>query len=203
MQDKSLRNPMHIERTLDNRSGRSEESIGIVRRTRRHLDSSDTRRPPRRAGDRDDRRRSALGEILLTDQALTPEQLSVALNLQQASGRQLARSWSNKACSTPDADPRTGPYWPPTIDLRRRPHGRSAAVIDETIACSTTSNRCDYDGTGGGRRCDHGARTALQHLPVDAVNVYLAPLQDELRRHELPRSARSTPRCRRMRRPAI
>jgi type IV pilus assembly protein PilB len=130
-------------------------------------------------------RRARLGEILLTDQALTPEQLSVALNLQQASGRQLGTILVEQGL----LDPRMLTHalatqlGLPTIDLRREsPTAEALAVVDETIARQYNIVPMRYlNGTldvAVADGADHGVRTVLQHLPVDAVNVYLAPLQD-------------------------
>ena len=133
----------------------------------------------------DTEQRARLGEILLSDATLTPEQLAVALNLQQASGRQLGsilveQGLLDSRVLTQALGTQLGL---PTIDLRReRPTAEALAVIDETVArkfnivpMRIIDGVLDVAVADG---ADEEVRTQLQHLPVSSVNVYLAPLQD-------------------------
>jgi type IV pilus assembly protein PilB len=131
--------------------------------------------------------RSRLGDVLLSDQSVLPEQLAEALNLQKESGRQLgailveqglldARSLT-RALATQQGLP--------TVDLRTvRPTAEALACVSEEIARQLrivplqlndgTLDVAISDGTS------EVIREALTRLKVDHVSIFLAPPEDVL-----------------------
>ena len=132
---------------------------------------------------RDNRMR--LGDVLLSEQALSPEQLAAALNLQMESGRQLGAILVDQGLV--DARSLTRALATqlglPTVDLRReRPMDEALAVVPEQIArqFSILPLRL-IDGVLDAAIADGSSaavREALAALPVKSVNVYLAPHGD-------------------------
>ena len=132
---------------------------------------------------RDERVR--LGDVLLSEQALSPEQLAAALNLQMESGRQLGAILVDQGLV--DARSLTRALATqlglPTVDLRReRPTEDALAVVPETIAREFNIVPLRLiDGVLDAAVADGSSaavREALASLPVNSVNVYLAPPAD-------------------------
>ena len=131
--------------------------------------------------------RSRLGDVLLSDQSVLPEQLAEALNLQKESGRQLgtilveqglldARSLTRALATQLGL---------PTVDLRTvRPTSEALAYVSEEMARQLrivplelrdeTLDVAIADGSSV------AVREALSRLKVDHVNIYLAPPEDVL-----------------------
>jgi len=129
--------------------------------------------------------RTRLGDVLLSEQALSPEQLAGALNLQMASGRQLGailveQGMLESRALTQALATQLGL---PTVDLRReRPTPEALAVVSEEIArrfnivpLRLTDDVLDV-AVADGSSAD--VRDALARLNVSEVNVYLAPPED-------------------------
>ena len=81
--------------------------------------------------------RSRLGDVLLSDQTVLPEQLAERSTCRRSRAGSWARSSSSKACSTPAPSP--GRWQPskdyPTVDLRTvRPTAEALACVSEEIA---------------------------------------------------------------------
>ncbi|MCU1361843.1 MAG: type pilus assembly protein PilB [Ilumatobacteraceae bacterium] len=131
--------------------------------------------------------RARLGDVLVAENLVMPEQLSAALNLQQESGRQLGAILVEQGLL--DARVLTQALATqmglPTIDLRReRPTDEALEIVDEDIArlhhivpMRLVDGVLDVAIADG---ADPAVREALQQLPVDEVNIHLAPLQDVL-----------------------
>jgi type IV pilus assembly protein PilB len=129
--------------------------------------------------------RTRLGDVLVSENLVTPEQLSASLNLQQASGRQLGSILVEQGL----LDPRVltqalaRQLGLPTIDLRReRPTEEALAIVAEDVArryeivpMRLVDDVLDVAIADGN---DPAVREALERLPVSAVNIHLAPAQD-------------------------
>jgi type IV pilus assembly protein PilB len=129
--------------------------------------------------------RARLGDVLIAENLVNPEQVSAALNLQLESGRQLGailveQGMLDARVLTQALARQMGL---PTIDLRReRPTEEALAVVSEKIArqYNIVPMRL-IDGVLDVAVADGAnpeVRAQLEHLPVSAVNIYLAPLQD-------------------------
>jgi type IV pilus assembly protein PilB len=129
--------------------------------------------------------RARLGDVLVAENLVMPEQLSAALNLQQESGRQLGAILVEQGLL--DARVLTQALATqmglPTIDLRReRPTDEALEIVPEAIArqhnivpMRLIDDVLDVAIADGS---DPAVRAALEQLPVDEVNIHLAPLQD-------------------------
>lgn len=129
--------------------------------------------------------RARLGDVLVSENLVQPDQLSAALNLQQESGRQLGAILVEQGL----LDPRVltqalaRQLGLPTIDLRReRPTDEALACVTEEIArrfeivpMRLVDDVLDVAIANGN---DPAVREALEKLPVRAVNIHLAPSQD-------------------------
>lgn len=126
--------------------------------------------------------RSRLGELLVAGSALTAEQLSAALNLQQASGRQLGSVLVDQGL----VDPRTlchalaAQVGLPTIDLRTEaPEADALELVPEHLARALRLLPMRItDGTlhvALADTADEAVREVLAGLPVAEVALYLAP----------------------------
>jgi type IV pilus assembly protein PilB len=129
--------------------------------------------------------RSRLGDVLLSEQALSPEQLAGALNLQLESGRQLGailveQGMLGSRALTQALATQLGL---PTVDLRReRPTAEALAAVPERVArefhivpLRLADGVLDVAISDGS---DVAVRDALARLNVSEVNVYLAPAED-------------------------
>ena len=129
--------------------------------------------------------RSRLGDLLLSTQALSPEQLAGALNLQMESGRQLGTILVEQGMLDSRAltQALAAQLGLPTVDLRReRPTPEALAVVREDLArrfsimpLRLTDGVLDVAIADGS---DASVREALARLEVSEVNVYLAPAED-------------------------
>jgi type IV pilus assembly protein PilB len=129
--------------------------------------------------------RARLGDVLVAENLITPEQIAAALNLQQASGRQLGAILVDQGVIDPRVLTRAlaAQLGLPTIDLRREaPSDEALEVVDEATArrhalmpMRLIDGVLDVAIADGN---DPAVRAALEHLPVRAVNIYLAPLRD-------------------------
>ncbi len=129
--------------------------------------------------------RIRLGDVLLSEQALSPEQLATALNLQMESGRQLGTILVDQGLV--DAHALTQALATqlglPTVDLRReRPTAEALATVPEPIArqfgivpLRLVEGVLDVAVSDG---ASAAVRAALKDLPVASVNVHLAPPGD-------------------------
>lgn len=129
--------------------------------------------------------RARLGDVLVAENLVMPDQLSAALNLQQESGRQLGAILVEQGLL--DARVLTQALATqlglPTIDLRReRPTEEALEIVPESIARAHAivpmrliDDVLDVAIADG---ADPAVRAALEALPVDEVNIHLAPLQD-------------------------
>ncbi len=129
--------------------------------------------------------RARLGDVLVSENLVMPEQLSAALNLQQESGRQLGailveQGLLDQRVLTQALARQLGL---PTIDLRsERPTDDALAVVPEATArefeiipMRLVDDVLDVAIANGS---DPAVREALERLPVSAVNIHLAPPQD-------------------------
>jgi type IV pilus assembly protein PilB len=129
--------------------------------------------------------RARLGDVLVSENLVMPEELSAALNLQQESGRQLGailveQGLLDQRVLTQALARQLGL---PTIDLRReRPSEEAIEVVPEDIArefeimpMRLVDDVLDVAISNGS---NPAVREALERLPVSAVNIYLAPPQD-------------------------
>ncbi len=129
--------------------------------------------------------RARLGDVLVAENLITPEQVAAALNLQQASGRQLGSILVDQGVIDPRVLTRAlaAQLGLPTIDLRReRPTEDAIAIVDEATArryqivpMRILDDVLDVAIADGS---DPEVRAALETLPVRAVNLYLAPAGD-------------------------
>jgi type IV pilus assembly protein PilB len=129
--------------------------------------------------------RARLGDVLVAENLITPEQVAAALNLQQASGRQLGAILVDQGVIDPRVLTRAlaAQLGLPTIDLRReRPAEDAIATVDEATArlyqivpMRLLDGVLDVAIADGS---DPEVRAALEGLPVRAVNLYLAPASD-------------------------
>jgi type IV pilus assembly protein PilB len=129
--------------------------------------------------------RVRLGDVLLSEQMLSPEQLAAALNLQMESGRQLGAILVEQGLV--DANALTlalaTQLGLPTVDLRKeRPTPEAMAAVPESVARAfdivplrLTDDVLDVAVADGSSTA---VRDALSDLAVRSVNVYLAPLGD-------------------------
>ena len=129
--------------------------------------------------------RSRLGDVLLSDELLSPEDLAGALNLQVASGRQLGSILVEQGMLDTHAlnAALARQLGLETVDLRKeRPTADALALIDEA-----TARRFGIvplvvtDGVLSVAICDGDSaavREALAALPVRSVEVFLAPPED-------------------------
>ncbi|MFM2071453.1 MAG: hypothetical protein RLZZ623_1716, partial [Actinomycetota bacterium] len=129
--------------------------------------------------------RSRLGEVLLSGQMLTPDQLSAALNLQQESGRQLGAILVEQGL----VDPRlltqalATQLGLPTIDLRREsPSDEALEKVPEQTARAFRIMPIrfidDVLDVAVVDASNADVRDTLAGLKVSKVNVYLAPATD-------------------------
>ncbi len=129
--------------------------------------------------------RARLGDVLVSENLVMPEELSAALNLQQESGRQLGailveQGLLDQRVLTQALARQLGL---PTIDLRvERPTDEALEVVPEATArqfdivpMRLVDDVLDVAIANGS---DPAVREALERLPVSAVNIYLAPKQD-------------------------
>jgi type IV pilus assembly protein PilB len=129
--------------------------------------------------------RSRLGDLLISERALSPEQLAGALNLQKESGRQLGAVLVEQGLLDSRALTRAlaTQLGLPTVDLRReRPTPEALAAVDEDTArryhivpLRLRGEELDVAVADGS---SVEVRDALAGLNVNAVNVYLAPPED-------------------------
>jgi type IV pilus assembly protein PilB len=129
--------------------------------------------------------RSRLGDVLLSEQVLSPEQLAAALNLQLDSGRQLGAILVEQGLLDPRALTRAlgTQLGLPTVDLRREsPSPDALAKVPETTArefgivpIRLTDGVLDVAVADG---VSPALTEALARLQVDSVNIYLAPMGD-------------------------
>jgi type IV pilus assembly protein PilB len=129
--------------------------------------------------------RSRLGDVLLSAQALSPEQLAGALNLQMASGRQLGTILVEQGMLDSHAltQALAIQLGLPTVDLRReRPSPEALAVVSEETArrfqivpLRLTDGVLDVAIADGSSAA---VREALARLDVSEVNVHLAAPDD-------------------------
>ena len=129
--------------------------------------------------------RTRLGDVLLAENRVLPEQLAGALNLQMESGRQLgsilveqglldARSLTQALATQ---------YGLPTVDLHTvLPTAEALAVIPEEMArrlqivpLRLIDDKLDVAIADGSSQA---VRDALAKLDVDEVNIFLSPLED-------------------------
>ena len=129
--------------------------------------------------------RTRLGDVLLAENRVLPEQLAGALNLQMESGRQLgsilveqglldARSLTQALATQ---------YGLPTVDLHTvLPTPEALAVIPEEMArrlqivpMRLIDDKLDVAIADGSSQA---VRDALAKLDVDEVNIFLSPLED-------------------------
>jgi hypothetical protein len=129
--------------------------------------------------------RSRLGDVLLSEQVLSPEQLAAALNLQLDSGRQLGAILVEQGLLDPRALTRAlgTQLGLPTVDLRREtPSPEALACVPETTArefgivpIRLADGVLDVAVADG---VTPALSEALARLQVQSVNIYLAPLGD-------------------------
>jgi type IV pilus assembly protein PilB len=129
--------------------------------------------------------RTRLGDVLLAEHTLLPEQLSGALNLQVESGRQLGAILVEQGMLDPRAlnQALATQLGLPTVDLRTvRPTAEALALVSEEMArrlkimpLRLADNALDVAVADGSSAA---VRDALARLDVDTVNVFLAPADD-------------------------
>ena len=129
--------------------------------------------------------RARLGDVLVAEQRLLPEQLAEALNLQLESGRQLGtilveQGLLNSRSLTEALASQLGV---PTVDLRTvRPTPEALAFVPEAMArrlqivpLRLTDNALDVAAADSSKS---ELTDALARLDVDKVNIFLAPVED-------------------------
>lgn len=129
--------------------------------------------------------RTRLGDVLLSDHTVLPEQLAGALNLQMESGRQLGTILVEQGLLDPRALTRAlaTQLGLPTIDLRTvRPTAEALSYVSEEMArrllivpLQLNDDALDVAIADGSSEL---VQEALARLNVDHVNVYLAPPDD-------------------------
>ena len=129
--------------------------------------------------------RTRLGDVLLSDHTLLPEQLAGALNLQMESGRQLGTILVEQGLLDSRSLTRAlaTQLGLPTVDLRTvRPTSEALSYIKEDMArrlriipLSITDGVLDVAISDGS---SESVQEALSRLTVGHVNVYLAPADD-------------------------
>ena len=129
--------------------------------------------------------RARLGDVLISEHRLQPEQLAGALNLQEESGRQLGAILVEQGML--DARALTSAlatqFGLQTVDLRGvRPMAEALALVDENVArrlgivpMRLTNGVLDVAIANGSSLA---VREALARLDVGEVNVFLAPAED-------------------------
>jgi len=129
--------------------------------------------------------RQRIGDLLLSQNLVDPTQLSAALNLQRASGRQLGAILVEQGL----LDPRVltqalaAQLGLPTIDLRQeRPTAEAMALVPEAVArrlmlvpMRLIDGVLDVAVADG---ADPAVAEQLAQLPVTEVKMYLAPSRD-------------------------
>jgi type IV pilus assembly protein PilB len=129
--------------------------------------------------------RTRLGEVLLSDNALLPEQLAGALNLQMESGRQLGtilveqgmldhRSLTRALATQlglPTVDLRTVVPSPEALSYVKEEMARRLLIVPLRMADGVLDVAISDDSV-------EMVQEALTRLDVDHVNVYLAPADD-------------------------
>ncbi len=131
--------------------------------------------------------RTRLGDVLLSEQTVLPEQLAGALNLQRESGRQLGTILVEQGLLDSRSLTRAlaTQLGLPTIDLRNvRPTPEALTFISEDVArrlrvvpLRLNDNALDVAIADGSSEI---VRDTLARLDVDHVNLYLAPPDDVL-----------------------
>ncbi|MET0908979.1 MAG: ATPase, T2SS/T4P/T4SS family, partial [Ilumatobacteraceae bacterium] len=129
--------------------------------------------------------RPRLGDVLVAEHKLAPEELAGALNLQVESGRQLGVILVEQGVLDAHAltDALATQFGLPTVDLRDvRPTDDALALVDEEIArrfrivpMAVTDGALDVAIADAS---DASVREALTRLDVDEVNVFLAAAED-------------------------
>jgi type IV pilus assembly protein PilB len=129
--------------------------------------------------------RSRLGDLLLSDQSVLPEQLAEALNLQQESGRQLGTILVEQGLLDTRKLTRAlaTQLGLPTVDLRTvRPTSEALAYVSEELArqlrivpLELRDDALDVAIADGSSAV---VREALSRLKVEHVNIYLATPED-------------------------
>jgi type IV pilus assembly protein PilB len=129
--------------------------------------------------------RPRLGEVLLDQNLLSPEALSSALDLQQASGRRLGAILVESGLVDPNVlnEALAHHFGVETIDLRRvKPTDEALDLVTETPAREHRVMPIKIsDGVLEIALADPGdpaARAYLASLPVASIHVYMAPLVD-------------------------
>ncbi len=129
--------------------------------------------------------RPRLGEVLVSEHGLLPEQLAGALNLQMESGRQLGAILVEQHMldARTLTDALATQLGLPTVDLRAvRPTADALALVNETVArrlrivpLRVIDGALDVAVSDG---ASAAVREALARLDVTKVNVYLASVDD-------------------------
>ncbi|MGZ4762847.1 MAG: GspE/PulE family protein [Ilumatobacteraceae bacterium] len=129
--------------------------------------------------------RARLGDLLLSEQRLLPEQLAEALNLQLASGRQLGTILVEQGLLNPRSltEALASQLGVPTVDLRTvRPSPEALAFVTEEVArrlqivpLRLTENSLDVAVADSSRV---ELTDALTRLDVETVNLFLATPED-------------------------
>ena len=130
--------------------------------------------------------RPRLGDVLVAENKLQPEQLAGALNLQLESGRQLGSILVDQGLLDPSAltEALATQLGLPTVDLRAvRPTPEALELVSEDVARRlrimpirvTEAGELDVAVADG---ASAAVREALGRLRVEEVNVYLAPPDD-------------------------
>ena len=129
--------------------------------------------------------RTRLGDVLLSDHTVLPEQLAGALNLQMESGRQLGTILVEQGLLDPRSLTRAlaKQLGLPTIDLRTvRPTAEALSFVDEDVArrlrivpLQLVDGALDVAIADGSSEL---VQETLARINVDHVNVYLAPPDD-------------------------
>ncbi|MEO5900413.1 MAG: ATPase, T2SS/T4P/T4SS family [Ilumatobacteraceae bacterium] len=129
--------------------------------------------------------RSRLGDVLVSEHALLPEQLASALNLQMDSGRQLGTILVEQGLLSSRAltQALASQLGLPTVDLRKeRPTPEALALVPEAVArrfhIVPMRLKDDVLDVAVADGSSDAVRSALAKLDVSTVNVYLAPPED-------------------------
>jgi type IV pilus assembly protein PilB len=129
--------------------------------------------------------RRRLGDVLVSENLVAPDQLTQALNLQQESGRQLGSILVEQGLLDPRVLNRAlaAQLGLPTIDLRSElPTEEAIALVPEQIARAFNIVPMRLDGDTLEVAVADGSspqvREQLAQLPVNAVSIFLAPLAD-------------------------
>ena len=129
--------------------------------------------------------RTRLGDLLLAQNVLLPEQLTNALNLQGESGRQLGAILVDQGLidSRTLTDALATQLGLPTIDLRAvRPTAEALAIVPEDLARRLRIVPIRVSGdtleVAVADAADSTVHEALARLRVDHVRVFLAPPED-------------------------